>query len=130
MKKTKKKGTHSKTNNVLQNTCDFDQLFIFFTQTPHNICSIVENVQQMEQQMSMFSLRMVEMDLRYQLLEASAYNGILLWKITNYTLSEGLAHSTVHHHPRQLSVYLQSGAVIFIIELPGVILLFTNKDFK
>ena len=34
--------------------------------------------------MGVFSLRMVEMDLRYQLLEASAYNGILLWKITNY----------------------------------------------
>ncbi len=36
-------------------------------------------------------------------------------------LSEGLAHSTVHHHLRQLSVYLQSGALIFISELPGVV---------
>ncbi len=46
------------------------------------------------------------------------------------TLSEGLVHSTVHHHLRQLYVYLQSGALIFITELQGVILLFTNKDFK
>ncbi len=37
------------------------------------------------------------------------------------TLSEGLVHSTVHHHLRQLSVYLQSGALIFISELPGVV---------
>ena len=49
---------------------------------------------------------------------------------TLHTLSEGLAHSTVHHHLRQLSVYLQSGALIFISELAGVILLFINKDFK
>ncbi len=45
-------------------------------------------------------------------------------------LSEGLAHSTVHNHLKQLSVDLQSGALIFISELPGVLYLFTNKDFK
>ena len=36
-------------------------------------------------------------------------------------LSEGLAHSTVHNHHRQLPVYLRSGALIFFSELPGVI---------
>ena len=36
------------------------------------------------------------------------------------TLSEGLAHSTVHNHLSHLSVKLQSGALIFISELPGV----------
>ena len=46
------------------------------------------------------------------------------------TLSEGLVHSTVYNHLRQLSVDLQSGALIFVSELPGVILLFTNKNFK
>ncbi len=46
------------------------------------------------------------------------------------TLSEGLAHSTVHQHLRQLSVYLQSWALIFISKLSDVILLFTNKEFK
>ncbi len=30
------------------------------------------------------------------------------------TLSEGMAHATVHHHLKQLSVYLQSDALIFI----------------
>ncbi len=50
-------------------------------------------------------------------------------KKKNITLSEGLAHSTVHHHLRQLSVYLQSGALIFISELAGVILLFINKEY-
>ena len=46
------------------------------------------------------------------------------------TLSEGLAHSTVDSNLKQLSVHLQSGALVFISELQGVILLFTNKDFK
>ena len=51
-------------------------------------------------------------------------------QIPVHTLSEGLAHSTVDNHLRQLSVKLQSGALMIISELPGVILLFTNKDFK
>ena len=46
------------------------------------------------------------------------------------TPSEGLAHSTVYNHFRQLSVDLQSGALIFVSELPGVILLFTQFYFK
>ena len=50
-------------------------------------------------------------------------------KLRNNTLSKGLAHSTVHNNLRQLYVHLQSGALIFISELPGVILLFTNKAF-
>ncbi len=37
------------------------------------------------------------------------------------TLSEGLAHSTVHDHLKQLSVDLQLGALILISELLGVI---------
>ena len=39
----------------------------------------------MERQVGVFNLRMVEMDLRFQLLEASTYDSTLLWKITNYT---------------------------------------------
>ena len=46
---------------------------------------------------------------------------VTIWTLTwKSTLSEGLAHSTVHHHLRQLSVYLQSGALIFISELQAV----------
>ncbi len=43
------------------------------------------------------------------------------YTLVKSTLSEGLAHSTVHNHLRQLSVHPQSGALIFISELPGVI---------
>ena len=46
---------------------------------------VTESVEQLERQLGVFNLRMVEMDLRFQLLEASSYNGTLLWKITNYT---------------------------------------------
>ena len=46
---------------------------------------VSESVEQVERQLLAFNLRMVEMDLRFQLLEASSYNGTLLWKITNYS---------------------------------------------
>ncbi len=46
-----------------------------------------------------------------------------VYTLLQATLSEGLVHFTVHNHLRQLSVHLQSCALIFISELPGVILL-------
>ena len=46
---------------------------------------LAERLDIVETQLGIFNLRMVEMDLRFQLLEASSYNGSLLWKITNYS---------------------------------------------
>ncbi len=43
-----------------------------------------ESVRQMENQSTAFNLRLQELDVKHQLLEATTHNGVLLWKIENY----------------------------------------------
>jgi TNF receptor-associated factor 3 len=46
---------------------------------------MVTQVQQHDRQLGLQDIRLAELDLRFQILETASYNGILMWKIRDYS---------------------------------------------
>nr|CAB3267208.1 TNF receptor-associated factor 3 [Phallusia mammillata] len=66
---------------------------------PDNIMQVIDAF---ERQLGMYDVRIAEMDLRFQVLENTSYNGVLVWKIKDYARRKREAVAG-----RSLSLYSQ-----------------------
>jgi TNF receptor-associated factor 3 len=67
-----------------------------------NILEVRNQLKSNEKQMAIQDIRLAELDLRFQVLETASYDGILMWKIRDYSRRKEEAKSG-----RTLSLYSQ-----------------------
>ncbi len=67
------------------------------------LANLTDSIRQMESQSTAFNMRLQELDVKHQLLEATTHNGILLWKIENYARRKADAKAgrtlSLYSHP-------------------------------